>query len=262
MSSDGGSAPLLAARGVRLAFGGLTVLRDVDLTVHSGTIRGLLGPNGAGKTSLFNCISGLYRPEAGTIELSGDDLLSRPPHELAGLGVSRTFQHPTLDQDLTVLENVMVGAQSRMAGGFLSSALRLPHVRRDEREARDRARWTSSAGWACRIWSDRRPGALPYGSQKLVELARAVVSEPKLLLLDEPAGGLAHHEVDELAERIRGLRDERGITVLLVEHHLGFVGEITDMVDILVDGRNIITAPAAEAQRDPEVVRAYLGQAA
>ncbi|MGO1770499.1 MAG: ABC transporter ATP-binding protein [Microbacterium sp.] len=261
MSSDGGSAPLLAARGVRLAFGGLTVLRDVDLTVRSGTIHGLLGPNGAGKTSLFNCISGLYRPEAGTIELSGDDLLSRPPHELAGLGVSRTFQHPTLDQDLTVLENVMVGAQSRMAGGFLSSALRLPHVRRDEREARDRA--MDVLGWVgLSDWSDRRPGALPYGSQKLVELARAVVSEPKLLLLDEPAGGLAHHEVDELAERIRGLRDERGITVLLVEHHLGFVGEITDMVDILVDGRNIITAPAAEAQRDPEVVRAYLGQAA
>jgi len=252
--------PLLRVSGVDLSFGGLRVLTDVALEVFPGTIHGLLGPNGAGKTSLFNCISGLYRPQRGTIELEGDDLLTHAAHELSGLGVSRTFQHPTLDPHLSVLENVMVGAQSAMAGSYLTSALRLPAVRRDEKRVRAQA--TELLAWVgLADRADASPGSLPYGNQKLVELARAVVSRPKLLLLDEPAGGLAHHEIDELARRIRELREQWGMTILLVEHHLGFVGDITDMVDILVEGHNIITAPAAEAQRDPAVIQAYLGQA-
>ncbi|MGO1848962.1 MULTISPECIES: ABC transporter ATP-binding protein [unclassified Microbacterium] len=260
MSVDAGTEPLLRVRDVELSFGGLRVLSDVALDVRAGTIHGLLGPNGAGKTSLFNCISGLYRPQQGSITLSGDELLSHPAHQLSGLGLARTFQHPTLDQHLTVLENVMVGAQSHMAGGFFSGAFRLSGVRRDEKRVRAQAMdllaWTGLADQA-----DETPGSLPYGNQKLVELARAVVSRPKLLLLDEPAGGLSHQEIDELALCIRALRDEWGMTILLVEHHLGFVGDITDMVDILVEGNNIITAPAAEAQKDPAVIKAYLGQA-
>ena len=255
----GGQDSILTVRDVSLSFGGLQVLSDVRLDVHRTHIHGLLGPNGAGKTSLFNCISGLYRPQQGSIEMEGEQLLSRQPHELSGLGLARTFQHPTLDPHLTVLENVMVGAQSRMAGGFFGSALRLPGIRRDEKRVRARAvellGWTGLAAHA-----DKKPGSLPYGSQKLVELVRALLSDPRLLMLDEPAGGLSHGEVDALADLIRRLRDELHITVLLVEHHMGFVGQITDLVDILVEGRNIITAPAAEAQQHPAVIEAYLGQ--
>lgn len=251
---------LLSAHDVTLSFGGLRVLDDVHLEVRRGAIHGLLGPNGAGKTSLFNCVSGLYRPQEGTITLDGEDLLSHRPHELVRLGLARTFQHPTLDPHLTVLDNVLIGADTRMPGGYLTGALRLPPVRRGEKEARSRAEelleWAGLADD-----SDELPGSLPYGSQKLVELVRAVMSEPTLLMLDEPAGGLSHGEIEKLSERILTLRDDFGFTILLVEHHLGFVGGITDIVDILVEGHNIVTAPAAEAQKHPAVIEAYLGQA-
>lgn len=251
---------LLRARNVSLSFSGLRVLDDVHLDVRRGAIHGLLGPNGAGKTSLFNCISGLYRPQSGTITLDGEELLTHRPHALAALGLARTFQHPALDPHLTVLENVLIGADTRMPGGYLTSALRFPAVRRGEREARRRAadllEWAGLADDA-----DEMPNSLPYGSQKLVELVRAVMSEPTLLMLDEPAGGLSHGEIEKLSERILTLRDDFGFTILLVEHHLGFVGGITDIVDILVEGHNIVTAPAAEAQKHPAVIEAYLGQA-
>ena len=257
---DHEEAPLLRARDVTLSFGGLHVLNKVHLDVRRGAIHGLLGPNGAGKTSLFNCISGLYRPQEGTIELDGEELLTHRPSALVRMGLARTFQHPTLDPHLTVLENVLIGADNRMAGGYVTAALRLPMVGKGEKAARQRANdlldWAGLADEA-----DQLPGMLPYGSQKLVELVRGVMSEPTLLMLDEPAGGLSHSEIDQLSQRILTLRDEFGFTILLVEHHLGFVGGITDIVDILVEGHNIVTAPAAEAQKNPAVIEAYLGQA-
>lgn len=251
---------LLSARNVTLSFGGLRVLDDVHLDVRRGAIHGLLGPNGAGKTSLFNCVSGLYRPQEGSIRLDGEELLDHRPHALVDLGLARTFQHPTLDPHVSVLDNVLIGADTRMAGGYLTGALRLPQVRRSEKTSRARAiellDWAGLADDA-----DELPGSLPYGSQKLIELVRAVMSEPTLLMLDEPAGGLSHGEIEKLSERILTLRNDFGFTILLVEHHLGFVGGLTDIVDILVEGHNIVTAPAAEAQKHPAVIEAYLGQA-
>lgn len=251
---------LLRARDVSLSFGGLQVLDAVSLDVRRGSIHGLLGPNGAGKTSLFNCISGLYVPQSGSITLDGEDLLAKPPHALVRLGLARTFQQPELDPYLTVLDNVLIGADSHMEGGLLSGALRLPRVGRAEQRARAEAK--ELLGWAdLADHADDLPGSLPYGSQKLIELVRAAMSKPRLLMLDEPAGGLSHGEVEKLAERVLSLRNDFGFTVLLVEHHLGFVGKITDIVDILVGGRNIVTGPAAEAQKHPAVIEAYLGQA-
>jgi branched-chain amino acid transport system ATP-binding protein len=258
--TDAAGDVLLHARDVSLSFGGLLVLENVNLDVRRGAIHGLLGPNGAGKTSLFNCISGLYVPQQGSITLDGEELLTHAPHALVRLGLARTFQHPTLDPHLTVLDNVLIGADARMAGGYGTAAIRLPLVGRAEKQARARALelldWAGLADDA-----DLLPGSLPYGSQKLVELVRAVMSEPTLLMLDEPAGGLSHGEIEKLSERILTLREEFGFTILLVEHHLGFVGGITDIVDILVEGHNIVTAPAAQAQKHPAVIEAYLGQA-
>jgi branched-chain amino acid transport system ATP-binding protein len=253
--------PLLVVEGIALRLGGLTILDDVRLRVDRGAIHGLLGPNGAGKTSLFNCVCGLYSAQAGIVRFEGVDLLQTAPHSLAGRGLSRTFQHPTLDPHLSVLENTMAGATSRMRGGFLTSSVALPGVRADERRVRAEAEaWLERVGLA--DVATESPDALPYASQKLAELARAMVSAPRMLLLDEPAGGLSHAEVARLGDLISQLRNEHDVTVLLVEHHMGLVSQITDRVDVLVEGRNVMTGTAAEVRKDPRVVQAYLGEAA
>jgi branched-chain amino acid transport system ATP-binding protein len=238
----------------------LRALDGVDLAVATGEICGLVGPNGAGKTSLFNCVSGLYRPSAGTVRLDGVDALRAPPHRLAALGVARTFQHPVLQPDATVLANVLLGGHARLAPRLAGYAVRWPGVRRAERELAEEARQT--LGWlGIEGLAGQPAGVLPYGAMKRVELARALLAHPRLLLLDELASGLVHEEVDALGEVIRRLRAERGISVLLVEHHMGLVAAICDKVVVLVQGRKVAEGSAAEIQRDPVVVEAYLGSA-
>ena len=236
-------------------FGGVTALAGVSFTVPRGTVCGLIGPNGAGKTTLFDCVSRLTRPKSGRIDLAGRDLLALPAHRVAELGVSRTFQHLGLVPSLSVRENVMLGAQG--AGiGFLPAALRLPGVRSRERQLRERADAVldrlALAGIAA------RPAAgLPYGTLKRIELARALAAEPDLLMLDEPASGLSHEEVDELAGVIEDVRAD--MTVLLVEHHMGMVMRLSDTVVVLDFGRVVATGTPAQVSEDPAVLAAYLG---
>ena len=252
---------LLDVRGLGLTFGGLRALDGVDLTVAAGEICGLVGPNGAGKTSLFNCVSGLYRPSAGTVLVDGTAVLRTAPHRLARLGVARTFQQPVLQPDATVLANVLLGGHARLPARLAGYAVRWPGARRAERalaaEARETLGWLGIADLA-----GEPAGALPYGAMKRVELARALLAHPRLLLLDELASGLVHEEVHALGEVIRRLRSERDISVLLVEHHMGLVAAICDKVVVLVQGRKVAEGSAAEIQRDPVVVEAYLGSAA
>ncbi|WP_198144514.1 ABC transporter ATP-binding protein [Parafrankia sp. EUN1f] len=247
-------------RGVSLRFGGLAVLSTVDLTVRAGEIHGLVGPNGAGKTSLFNCISGLYRPQAGSINLDGADLLRCPPHRLAGLGLARTFQHPILDQHTSVLENVLTGTYTCQDSAAVGRVFHPRSALREKDRRRQKARALLAYSGLIDV-EDQSPGTLPHAEQKRVELVRALLAEPKLLLLDEPAGGLVHSEVDELGELIRRIRDDHGVTVLLVEHHMGLISSITDHVHVLAEGRNVTAGTAAEVQRHPAVIESYLGSA-
>jgi len=236
-------------------FGGVTALAGVSFTVPRGEVCGLIGPNGAGKTTLFDCVSRLTRPRSGRIELAGRDLLALPAHRVAELGVARTFQHLGLVPSLSVRENVMLGAQGA-GNGFLPAALRLPGVRSRERELRGRADAVLDRLALADIAA--RPAAgLPYGTLKRIELARALAADPDLLMLDEPASGLSHEEVDELAGVIEDVRAD--MTVLLVEHHMGMVMRLSDTVVVLDFGRVVATGTPAQVREDPAVLAAYLG---
>jgi branched-chain amino acid transport system ATP-binding protein len=235
-------------------FGGVTALDGVSFAVRRGEICGLIGPNGAGKTTLFDCVSRLTRPRSGRIEVAGQDLLALPAHRVARLGVARTFQHLGLVPSLSVRDNVMLGAQGR--AGFLSAALRLPSVRAGERALRRRADAVLDRLGLAGLAAHPATG-LPYGTLKRVELARALAADPALLMLDEPASGLSHEEVDELADLIEEVRGDT--TVLLVEHHMGMVMRLSETVVVLDFGRVVATGPPAAVQEDPAVVAAYLG---
>jgi branched-chain amino acid transport system ATP-binding protein len=251
---------LLQVRDVAVRFGGIVALDGVSFEVAAGSIVGLIGPNGAGKTTLFNCLSRLYECDRGEIVLDGRSLLAVPRHRIAGTGIGRTFQNVALFGSMTVLENVMLGAHSRSASGFLANALRLPGVRREE------AAIAAKAASLLELLDLARVAAvpvtqLPFGTRKRVELARALAAEPKLLLLDEPASGLNHEEVAELGRLIRALRERLRLTVLLVEHHMSLVMSISERVVALNFGRVIAQGAPAEVRRHPELERAYLGAA-
>ena len=243
---------------VSLSFGGVHVLEDVGFEVEPGIILGLVGPNGAGKTSLFNCISGHYRPSAGSIRIDGREVLGLQPAQLARHGLARTFQHPALQLTSSVLENVVLGAHTRLPGTPIEWALRLPHTAKAERAARLEAYGLLEhlgLGWAANASADE----LSHGLHKSIELARALMLHPSLLLLDEPAAGLSQGEVEQFIAIVKQLRDEQDITVVVVEHNMSVISEITDRVVILDHGRKLMEGTAAEAQADPRVIEAYLG---
>ncbi|MGW1738293.1 ABC transporter ATP-binding protein [Nocardia sp. NPDC001965] len=256
-----GAAPVLRVEEVRLRFGGVVALDGPSFSIEPGRIVGLIGPNGAGKTTLFNCISRLYRPDSGRITFGDTDLLALPAAGIAGAGIARTFQNIGLFPTMSVVENVLTGAYSRTRAGFVRTALGLSPTRREERREREQAWSLLDSMQLARIGSEPA-GNLSYGTRKRIELARALMQRPRLLMLDEPANGLIHEEVLELAGTVRALCDERGFSVLLVEHHMAMVMSISDRVVVLNFGRKVTEGAPAEVAAHPEVVEAYLGGAA
>ena len=248
---------LLATKNLHRSFGGVHAVCDVTFNVPPGAIKAVIGPNGAGKTTLFNLIAGTLTPHQGEVLFRGRRITGRKPHAVAAMGIARTFQTTKLFGHMTVLENVMVGRHARTRSGFIAGMLNLPWTWREDRQTRDKA-MAILENLDLTSYAPETASNLPFGRQRLVEFARALATEPTLLLLDEPAAGLNIYETQELAELIQRIRD-RGITCLIVEHDMSLVMNISDEVVVLDEGKQIAEGPPAAIQRNPDVIRIYLG---
>ena len=249
---------LLKVEDLSIRFGGILALDGICFSVEKGEILSIIGPNGAGKTTVFNCITRIYEPLQGTIQFKDRDLLRTPPHKIISQGVARTFQNLELFSTMTVLDNLLVGQHSDLPYNLVDAVLRLPRALRQEKAGSMRAQEVLEF-LELSAYRDTPVGSLPYSIKKRVEMARALVSRPDLLLLDEPAGGLTHDEVSTLADLVREIRDGQGVTVLLVEHRMSLVMEVSDRVCVLDFGRKIAEGPTAQIRQDPTVIQTYLG---